>query len=169
MGKEKKKKNIYFSVLSALQVFSTSTHNWLRNVESKENIHSRALVNSGESRNTLRKRSAVFHIKINEVFSICSCEQEAVRISSGQCSPSSTAWKLCGWQRLSTACSLPQLCSAQVRNMCSLVSECLIWINPISSNTRALLNCSYKPIWSSSIGCDSRMTSDDSLSLSQRF
>ncbi|XP_035501640.1 nuclear receptor subfamily 1, group H, member 5 isoform X2 [Scophthalmus maximus] len=31
----------------ALQVFSTSTHNWPRHVESKENIHSRTLVSSG--------------------------------------------------------------------------------------------------------------------------
>ncbi|XP_071331495.1 nuclear receptor subfamily 1, group H, member 5 isoform X1 [Trachinotus anak] len=33
----------------ALQVFSMSTHNWLRNAESKENLHSSTLVSSGGS------------------------------------------------------------------------------------------------------------------------
>ncbi|XP_062282808.1 nuclear receptor subfamily 1, group H, member 5 isoform X2 [Scomber scombrus] len=36
-----------------LQLFSMSTHNWLRNVESKENLHSRTLVNSGSSEDLL--------------------------------------------------------------------------------------------------------------------
>uniref|UniRef100_A0A4W6BZS9 Nuclear receptor subfamily 1, group H, member 5 n=2 Tax=Lates calcarifer TaxID=8187 RepID=A0A4W6BZS9_LATCA len=45
----------------ALQVFSTSTHNWLRNVESKENIHSRALVNSGSSEDLLGPVLTFFH------------------------------------------------------------------------------------------------------------
>uniref|UniRef100_A0A3Q3XBX9 Uncharacterized protein n=1 Tax=Mola mola TaxID=94237 RepID=A0A3Q3XBX9_MOLML len=33
----------------ALQLFSMSSHNWLRNAESKENIHSKTLVSSGGS------------------------------------------------------------------------------------------------------------------------
>lgn len=34
----------------ALQLFNMSTHNWLRNAESKENFHGRASATSGESR-----------------------------------------------------------------------------------------------------------------------
>ncbi|KAK9515674.1 hypothetical protein VZT92_026301 [Zoarces viviparus] len=45
----------------ALQVFSMSTHNWLRNVESKENIHSRPLVNSGGSEDLFGPVLNFFH------------------------------------------------------------------------------------------------------------
>ncbi|KAM7404336.1 hypothetical protein PAMP_011696 [Pampus punctatissimus] len=44
----------------ALQLFSMSTHNWLRNVESKENIHSRTL-NSGSSEDLLAPVLNFFH------------------------------------------------------------------------------------------------------------
>ncbi|XP_054465005.1 nuclear receptor subfamily 1, group H, member 5 isoform X1 [Anoplopoma fimbria] len=45
----------------ALQIFSMSSHNWLRNVESKENIHSRSLVNSGGSEDLLGPVLNFFH------------------------------------------------------------------------------------------------------------
>lgn len=41
---------LFFSLLLALQLFSMSTHSLLRQVQSKENIHTRMLVNSGETR-----------------------------------------------------------------------------------------------------------------------
>ncbi|XP_049436438.1 nuclear receptor subfamily 1, group H, member 5 isoform X1 [Epinephelus fuscoguttatus] len=49
------------SPASALQIFSMSTHNWLRNVESKENIHSRTLVSSGGSEDLLGPVLNFFH------------------------------------------------------------------------------------------------------------
>ncbi|XP_029291243.1 nuclear receptor subfamily 1, group H, member 5 isoform X2 [Cottoperca gobio] len=46
----------------ALQIFSMSTHNWLRNVESKENLHSRTLpVHSGGSEDLLGPVLNFFH------------------------------------------------------------------------------------------------------------
>ncbi|KAI4824401.1 hypothetical protein KUCAC02_012914 [Chaenocephalus aceratus] len=46
----------------ALQIFSMSSHNWLRNVESKENVHSRMLpVNSGCSEDLLGPVLNFFH------------------------------------------------------------------------------------------------------------
>ncbi|KAF3860094.1 hypothetical protein F7725_000349 [Dissostichus mawsoni] len=46
----------------ALQIFSMSSHNWLRNVESKENFHSRMLpVNSGCSEDLLGPVLNFFH------------------------------------------------------------------------------------------------------------
>ncbi|XP_073325941.1 bile acid receptor-like isoform X2 [Pagrus major] len=44
-----------------MQLFSMSTHNWLRNVESKENIHSRTLVNSGGSEDLFGPVLNFFH------------------------------------------------------------------------------------------------------------
>nr|XP_019944675.1 PREDICTED: bile acid receptor-like isoform X2 [Paralichthys olivaceus]XP_019944676.1 PREDICTED: bile acid receptor-like isoform X2 [Paralichthys olivaceus] len=49
------------SPIPALQVFSTSTHNWLRNVDSKENIHSRTLVDSGSSEDLFGPVLTFFH------------------------------------------------------------------------------------------------------------
>uniref|UniRef100_A0A3Q3FEG4 Nuclear receptor subfamily 1, group H, member 5 n=1 Tax=Labrus bergylta TaxID=56723 RepID=A0A3Q3FEG4_9LABR len=45
----------------ALQLFSMSPHNWLRNVESKENIHSRTPVNSGSSEDLFGPVLNFFH------------------------------------------------------------------------------------------------------------
>ncbi|XP_023255536.1 bile acid receptor-like [Seriola lalandi dorsalis] len=45
----------------ALQLFTTSTHNWLRNVESKENIHSSTLVSSGGSEDLFGPVLSFFH------------------------------------------------------------------------------------------------------------
>nr|XP_020468126.1 bile acid receptor-like [Monopterus albus] len=45
----------------ALQLFSLSTHNWLRNVQSKEKIHSRALMNSESSEDLARPVLNFFH------------------------------------------------------------------------------------------------------------
>ncbi|KAM9856391.1 nuclear receptor subfamily 1, group H, member 5 [Aulostomus maculatus] len=45
----------------ALQLFTMSTHNWLRNAESKENIHSKMLVNSGRSEDLLGPVLNFFH------------------------------------------------------------------------------------------------------------
>ncbi|KAF1390806.1 hypothetical protein PFLUV_G00061860 [Perca fluviatilis] len=45
----------------ALQIFRMTTHNWLRNVESKENIYSRMLVNSGGSEDLLGPVLNFFH------------------------------------------------------------------------------------------------------------
>ncbi|XP_060913519.1 nuclear receptor subfamily 1, group H, member 5 [Labrus mixtus] len=45
----------------ALQLFSMSPHNWLRNVESKENIHSRTPVNSGSSEDLFGPVLSFFH------------------------------------------------------------------------------------------------------------
>lgn len=46
----------------ALQLFSMSTHNWLRNVESKENIHSRTMmINSGGSEDLFGPVLNFFH------------------------------------------------------------------------------------------------------------
>ncbi|XP_041655130.1 nuclear receptor subfamily 1, group H, member 5 [Cheilinus undulatus] len=45
----------------ALQLFSMSTHNWLRNVESKENIHSQTQVNSGGSEDLFSPVLNFFH------------------------------------------------------------------------------------------------------------
>uniref|UniRef100_UPI003AB06E54 nuclear receptor subfamily 1, group H, member 5 n=1 Tax=Centroberyx gerrardi TaxID=166262 RepID=UPI003AB06E54 len=45
----------------ALQPFNMSTHYWLRNVESKDNIHSRTLVNSGTSEDLLGPVLNFFH------------------------------------------------------------------------------------------------------------
>lgn len=45
----------------ALQIFSMSTNNWLRNAESKENIHSRMPVNSGGSEDLFGPVLNFFH------------------------------------------------------------------------------------------------------------
>ncbi|XP_058498687.1 nuclear receptor subfamily 1, group H, member 5 isoform X2 [Solea solea] len=45
----------------ALQVFSPSTHNWLRNVASKENIHSQTMGNSGSTEDLLGPVLNFFH------------------------------------------------------------------------------------------------------------
>ncbi|XP_069550107.1 nuclear receptor subfamily 1, group H, member 5 [Brachyistius frenatus] len=45
----------------ALQLFSMSTHNWLRNAESKENIHSRTPISSGSSEDLFGPVLGFFH------------------------------------------------------------------------------------------------------------
>lgn len=63
------KKIFSFPLLSALQLFSMSTHNWLRNVESKENIHSRSLANSGESRRALTQKISKILKDVEKIYS----------------------------------------------------------------------------------------------------